>query len=147
MESLISNRTWKLVDFPLGCKTIGYKWVLRKKLKPDGSIDKFKAKLVAKGFKQKTNLDFFDTFSPVTRITSIKLLIAIAAIFYLKIHQMDVKTAFLNGDLEEEIYMDQLKGFVEPGQENKVCKLTKSLYGLKQHYKKTDLLRRAKNRH
>ena len=94
MESLISNRTWKLVDFPLGCKTIGYKWVLRKKLKPDGSIDKFKAKLVAKGFKQKTNLDFFDTFSPVTRITSIKLLIAIAAIFYLKIHQMDVKTAF-----------------------------------------------------
>ena len=66
---------------------------------------------------------------------------------YLKIHQMDVKTAFLNGDLEEEIYMDQLKGFVEPGQENKVCKLTKSLYGLKQHYKKTDLLRRAKNRH
>ena len=147
MESIISNRTWKLVDLPLGCKTIGYKWVLRKKLKPDGSIDKFKAKLVAKGFKQKTNLDFFDTFSPVTRITSIKLLIAIAAIFYLKIHQMDVKTAFLNGDLEEEIYMDQLKGFVEPGQENKVCKLTKSLYGLKQHYKKTDLLRQAKNRH
>ena len=80
-------------------------------MKPDGSIDKFKARLVAKGFKQKTNLDFFDTFSPVTRITSIRLLIAIAAIFYLKIHQMDVKTTFLNGDLDEEIYMDQLKGF------------------------------------
>ena len=75
-------------------------------MKPDGSIDKFKARLVAKGFKQKTNLDFFDTFSPVTRITSIRLLIAIAAIFYLKIHQMDVKTTFLNGDLDEEIYMD-----------------------------------------
>ena len=74
----------------------------------------------------------FDIFSPVTRITSIRLLIAIAAIFYLKIHQMDIKTAFLNGDLEEEIYMDQPKGFVEPGQESKVCKLTKSLYGLKQ---------------
>ena len=121
-----------MVDLPLGCKTIGCKWVLRKKLKPDGSIDKFEARLVAKGFKQKADLDFFDTFSSVTRITSIRLLIAIAAIFDLKIHQMDVKTAFLNGDLEEEIYMDQLKGFVEPGQESKVYKLTKSLYGLKQ---------------
>ena len=100
-------------------------------MKPDGSIDKFKARLVAKGFKQKSDLDFFDIFSPVTRIISIRLLIAIAAIFYLKIHQMDVKTAFLNGDLKEEIYMDQPEGFVESGQENKVCKLTKSLYGLK----------------
>ena len=115
MESLISNRTWKLVDLPPGCKTIDCKWVLRKKLKLDGSIDKFKAKLVAKGFKQKADLDFFYTFSPVTRITSIRLLITITAIFYLKIHQMDVKTAFLNWDLEEEIYMDQPEGFVELG--------------------------------
>ena len=67
IKSLISNRTWKLVDLPLGCKTIGCKWVLRKKLKPDGSIDKFKARLVAKGFKQKADLDFFDTFSLVTK--------------------------------------------------------------------------------
>ena len=132
MESLISTRTWKLVDLPSGCKTIGCKWVLRKMLKPDGSIDKFKARLVAKGIKQKADLDFFDTFALVTRITSIRLLIAIAAIFYLKIHQMDVKTDFLNGDLEEEIYMDQPKCFVEPRQESKVCKLTKSLYDLKQ---------------
>ena len=132
MESLISNRTWKLVDLPSGCKIIGCKWVLRKNLKPDGSIDKFKARLVAKGFKQKADLDFFDTFFLVTRITSIRLLIAIAAIFYLKIHQNDVKTTFLNGDLEEEIYMDQLEGFVKPRQESKVCKLTKFLYGLKQ---------------
>ena len=101
-------------------------------MKPDGSIDKFKARLVAKGFKQKADLDFFDTFFLVTRITSIRLLIAIAAIFDLKIHQKDVKTTFLNGDLKEEIYIDQLEGFVEPGQESKVCKLTKSLYGLKQ---------------
>ena len=106
-------------------------WVLRKKLKPDGSIDKFKARLVAKGFKQKADLDFFDTFSLITRITSIRLLIAIVAIFYLKIHQMDVKTVFLNGDLEEEIYMYQPEGFVESGQKSKACKLTKSLYGLK----------------
>ena len=78
------------------------------------------------------DLAFFDTFSPVIRITSIRLLIAIAAIHDLKIHQMDVKTSFLNGDLEEEIYMDQLEGLVEAGQESKVCKLTISLYGLKQ---------------
>ena len=101
-------------------------------MKLDGSIDKFKARLVAKGFKQKADFDFFDTFSSVTRITSIRLLIAIVAIFYLKIHQMDVKTTFLNGDLEEEIYMDQPEDFVKPRQESKVCKLTKSLYGLKQ---------------
>jgi hypothetical protein len=131
MDSLISNKTWKLVELPPGCKTIGCKWILRKKLKPDGTIDKFKARLVAKGFKQKVDLDFFDTFSPVTRITSIRLLIAIAAIHDLKIHQMDVKIAFLNGDLEEEIYMDQSESFVEAGQESKVCKLTRSLYGLK----------------
>ena len=95
MESLISNRTtWKLVDLLPGCRIIGYKLVLRKKLKPNGSIDKSKARLVTKGFKQKTDLNFFDTFSPITRITSIRLLIAITAIFYLKIHQMDVKLLF-----------------------------------------------------
>ena len=106
-------------------------FTLRKKLKPDGSIDKFKARPVAKRFKQKADLNFFDTFSPVTRITSIRLLIAIVAIFDLRIHQMDVKTIFLNGDIEEKTYMDQPKGFVEPGQESKVCKLIKPLYGLK----------------
>ena len=130
MESLISNKTWKLVDLPSGCKTIDCKWVLRKKLKPDGSIDKYKARLVAKGFKQLEGLEFFDTFSPVSRITSIRLLVDIAAIFYLQIHQMNVKTAFLNRDLNEEIYIDQPECFVEAGQESKVCKLTKSLIWL-----------------
>ncbi|MCY4831085.1 reverse transcriptase domain-containing protein, partial [Salmonella enterica subsp. enterica serovar 1,4,[5],12:i:-] len=117
--------TWDLVDLPRGCKTIGCKWIFKKKLKPDGSIDKFKARLVAKGFRQREGVDFFDTYSPVTRITSIRLLLAIASLHNLIIHQMDVKTAFLNGELEEEIYMDQPEGFVVPGLEKKVCKLNK----------------------
>lgn len=86
---------------------------------------------MAKGYKQKEGLDFIDTYSPVTRIASIRLLIALAAIYNLEIHQMNVKTAFLNGDLEEEIYVDQPEGFVVKGLENKVYKLVKSLYGLK----------------
>ena len=132
MDSLESNKTWHLVDLPPGCKPIGYKWILKKKLKPNGTVDKYKARLVAKGFRQRENVDFFDTFSPVTRITSIRVLISLAAIHSLVVHQMDVKTAFLNGELEEEIYMEQPEGFVIHGQEDKVCKLDKSLYGLKQ---------------
>jgi hypothetical protein len=87
---------------------------------------------VAKGYKQKQNVDYFNTYSPVTRIASIRILFAIAYIYKLVVHQMDVKTAFLNGDLEEKIYMEQPEGHVVPGQEHKVCKLVKSLYGLKQ---------------
>ena len=132
MDSLQSNKTWKLVDLPTGCKTIGCKWVLKRKLKADGSIEKYKARLVAIGFRHKENIDFFDTYSPVTRITSIRVLFAITAIHVFVIHQMDVKTTFLNGVLEKEIYMDQPEGFVVPGQEHKVCKLERSLYGLKQ---------------
>lgn len=132
INSLRKNKTWVLVDLPPGVKAIGCKWVFKKKYFPDGSIDKCKARLVAKGFTQKENVDYFDTFSPVSRISSIRILIVLASVYKLFIHQMDVKTAFLNGDLEEEIYMIQPKGGVVPGQEHKVCKLVKSLYGLKQ---------------
>ena len=97
-------------------------------MKPDGTIDKYKARLVVKGYRQKEGLDYFDTYSPVTRITSIRMLIALAAVHDLKIHQMDVKTTFLNGELEEEIYMEQPEGFIVPGKEKKVCRLVKSLY-------------------
>ena len=81
--------------------------MFKRKLKPDGTIDKFKARLVAKGYKQKHNVDYFNTYSPVTRIASIRILFAIASSYKLVVHQMDVKIAFLNGDLEEEIYMEQ----------------------------------------
>ncbi|KAF3682389.1 putative FACT complex subunit SSRP1-like [Capsicum annuum] len=108
------------------------KWIFKRKMKEDGAIDKYKARLVVKGFKQKEGLDYFDTYSPVTRITSIRMLNALAAVYGLEIHQMDVKTIFLNGELEEEVYMEQPEGFVAPGKENKVCRLINSLYELKQ---------------
>ncbi|GKE66836.1 zinc finger, CCHC-type containing protein [Tanacetum coccineum] len=101
-------------------------------MKVDGTIEKFKAWLIIQGFKQKLRIDYFDTYAPVARISTIRLLIAMASIHNLVIHQMDVKTAFLNGDLDEEVYMNQPHGFIMPGNENKVCKLIKSLYGLKQ---------------
>jgi hypothetical protein len=132
LDSIMSNHTWELVELPPKIKPIGCKWIFKRKLKPDGTIDKYKARLVAKGYRQKQNVDYFDTYSPVTRIASIRILFAIASIYKLVVYQMDVKTAFLNGDLEEEIYMKQPEGCVVPGQERKVCKLVKSLYGLKQ---------------
>ncbi|GKE57267.1 zinc finger, CCHC-type containing protein [Tanacetum coccineum] len=96
------------------------------------TIEKFKARLVIQGFKQNSGIDYFDTYAPVARISTIRLVIAMASIHNLIIYQMDVKTIFLNGDLEEEVYMNQPQGFIMPGNENKVCKLIKSLYGLKQ---------------
>jgi hypothetical protein len=135
MDSILSNNTWILVDLPPGSKPIGCKWVFKRKYNTDGSIQTFKARLVAKGFTQKEGVDYFDTYSPVARITSIRVLFALASIYKLYVHQMDVKTAFLNGDLKEEVYMEQLEGFIFPGNEEKVCKLVKSLYGLKQALK------------
>jgi hypothetical protein len=131
IESILQNHTWELVDLPPGCKPLGYKWIFKRKMKADGSIDKYKARFVVKGYKQKEGVDYFDTYSPVTRITSIRMLIAIAVLYNLEIHQMDIKTAFLNGELDEEIYMEQPEGFIVPGKEKKVCRLVKSLYGLK----------------
>ncbi|KAF3649136.1 putative tyrosyl-DNA phosphodiesterase 2-like [Capsicum annuum] len=132
IDSILSNHTWELVYLPPGNKPLGSKWIFKRKIKADGTIDKYKVRLVVKGFKQKEDLDYFDTYSPVTRITSIQMLIALAVVYDLEIHQMDVKTAFLNRELEEEIYIEQPEGFVVPEKENKMCKLVKLLYGLKQ---------------
>ncbi|KAL0366815.1 UNVERIFIED_CONTAM: Retrovirus-related Pol polyprotein from transposon TNT 1-94 [Sesamum radiatum] len=132
MDSIVSSRTWVLVYLPPRCTTIGCKWIFKKKLKPNGTVDKFKARLVAKSFKPKDRIHYFDTYSPVTRLTTIRVLIALASVFNLPIHQIDVKTTILYGEIDEKIYMDQLEGFVSHGNEHKVCKFVKSLYGLKQ---------------
>ncbi|CAM8904972.1 unnamed protein product [Rhodiola kirilowii] len=128
----MQNHTRELVDLPQGCKPLDSKWIFTTKMKVDGIIKNYKARLVIKGYRQKEGLDYFDTCSPVTIITYIRMIITIAALRNLEIYQMDVKTAFLNGDLEEEIYMEQPKGCRVPGLERKACKLVKSLYGLKQ---------------
>ncbi|GJT09859.1 zinc finger, CCHC-type containing protein [Tanacetum coccineum] len=103
MDSIMCNNTWMLADLPLGCKPLGCKWTFKRKLKVYGTIEKFKARLVIQGFKQKSGIDYFDTYAPVACISTIILLIAMASIHNLIIHQMDVKIAFLNGDLDEEV--------------------------------------------
>jgi hypothetical protein len=141
-ESIMKNKTWTLVDLPPERKAIGCKWVFKVKYDAQGNVERYKSRLVAKGYSQTEGVDFNETFAPVAKFNSIRLLIALAAQYDLELHQMDVKTAFLNGDLEEEIYMEQPEGFILPGNENKVCKLQRSIYGLKQAgrswYKKID---------
>ena len=131
-NSLIENKTWKLVELPPGRKAIGCKWVFKLKHDVDGKVERVKARLVAKGYAQKYGIDYDEILSPVVRFSSIRFLIAFAVQHDMLIHQMDVETAFLNGKLGEEIYMQQPEGYVKPGEKYVVCKLEKSLYGLKQ---------------
>ena len=132
MKFMRTNQVWDLVDLPSGRKAIGNKWVLKIKHKVDESIERYKARLVAKGYTQKEGVDYEEIFSPIMRFASVRLILAIIANLNLELYQMDVKTAFLNGELDEEIYIDQSIGFVTKGQEHKVCKLKRSIYGLKQ---------------
>jgi hypothetical protein len=132
IKSMKTNQVWDLVDLLLGLKAIGNKWVFKIKRKADGSIERYKARLVAKGYTQKEGVDYEETFSPVVRYASIRTILAIVAHLDLELFHMDVKTTFLNGELDEEIYMDQPIVFVAKGKERKVCKLKRSIYGLKQ---------------
>ena len=126
------NQTWELVERPEHRKVIGVKWVFRTKLNADGSIKKHKARLVVKGYAQIFRVDFFDTFALVARQDTIRMLLAIETQKGWKICQLDVKSAFLNGFKEEEIYVEQPEGFLVKGHEDKVYLLKKALYGLKQ---------------
>ena len=131
-QSLMQNETWERVELPKGRKPVGCKWVFKAKRGSDGKVQRFKARLVAKGFTQKHGIDYDETFSPVVRFTSVRTLLAFAVQNGMMVHQMDVVTAFLNGTLEEEIYMEQPPGYIKKGEEHLVCKLKKSIYGLKQ---------------
>uniref|UniRef100_A0A2N9FUY1 Reverse transcriptase Ty1/copia-type domain-containing protein n=1 Tax=Fagus sylvatica TaxID=28930 RepID=A0A2N9FUY1_FAGSY len=128
MSSMDKNNVWELVDLPPGHKTIGNKWVLKVKRKADGSIDRYKARLVAKGYTQREGIDYEDTFSPVVRFASIRLILSIVAKQDLELFQMDVKTAFLNGELDEEIYMAQPAGFEAKGHERKMIEEDHCMY-------------------
>ncbi|GJX22768.1 retrotransposon protein, putative, ty1-copia subclass [Tanacetum coccineum] len=132
IQSMMDNMVWVLVDLPPGCKTVGSKWIFKKKTDMDGIVHTYKARLVAKGYTQLYGVDYEETFSPVADIRAIRILISIAAFYDYEIWQMDVKTAFLNGYLDEDIYMVQPEGFVDPNHPRKVCKLQRSIYGLKQ---------------
>ena len=132
MQSLEKNGTWDVVHLPKQKKAVRCKWIFKRKegLSPV-EPPRFKARLVAKGFSQIPGVDYTDVFSPVVKHSSIRAFFGIVAMHDLELEQLDVKTAFLHGELEEEIYMDQPEGFVVPGKEDLVCKLKRSLYGLK----------------
>ncbi|KAG8479264.1 hypothetical protein CXB51_029046 [Gossypium anomalum] len=131
-KSMQDNKVWELVLLPEGAKPIGCKWIFKTKRDANGNVERYKARLVAKGYIQKEDIDFTETFSPVSSKDSFRIIMALVAHFDLELHQMDVKTAFLNGDIEETIYMVQPENFELKDSKNMVCKLTKSIYGLKQ---------------
>eukprot|EP00253_Pinus_taeda_P031806 PITA_31806 len=130
-RSLLANDTWDLVPLPKGQILVRCKWVYKTKYGPDGKVDKHKARLVAKGFSQVEGIDYTETFSPAAKMNSIRLVLSLAASFKWEVHQMDVKSTFLHGDLHEEIYMEQPTAFIKT-ESSLACRLKKSLYGLKQ---------------
>lgn len=141
-DSLIENKTWILVPRPKDKQVLTNRWVFKTKYYQQGNIEKLKARLVVRGHTQRHGIDYDEIFAPVARYESIRTLLAASVNEEMYIHQIDVVTAYVQGDLSDEIYMEQSEMFVKYGEESKVCKLQKSLYGLKQSgcewYKKID---------
>jgi hypothetical protein len=132
LENFERNWVWELVDPPAGCKTIGTKWVWKNKVGEKGEIVRNKSSLVAQVFSQKEGINYEETFAPVARLEAIRILLAFSVAKEFKLHQMDVKSAFLNGVLEEEVYVRQSPGFESEKYPHRVYKLRKAMYGLKQ---------------
>ena len=125
------NKVWELVPAPKNRSIIGTKWVFRNKMDENGIVTRNKARLVAKGYSQEEGIDYDETFAPVARLEAIRIFLAFAAHSNFKVYQMDVKSAFQNGELEEEVYVQQPPSFEDPEFPNFVYKLLKALYGLK----------------
>ena len=132
IKSMKDNDVWDIVPLLESAKHIGCKWIFKTNRDSEGNIERYKAHLIAKGFTQKEGIDYKGTFSPVSSKDSFRTIMALVAHFDLELHQMNVKTAFLNGDIDETIYVVQLENFVSEDPKNMVCKLKKSIYGLKQ---------------
>ena len=132
MRALLQNSTWVMVDLPKGKKPVGCRWVYTLKYKSDGSLDRYKARLVARGYTQTYGIDYQETFAPVAKLNTVRILISLAVNLDWPLNQYDIKNAFLHGDLKEEIYMDCPPGYEGMSNSSKVCKLQKALYGLKQ---------------
>ena len=132
INALEKNDTWVITDLPAGKRPVGCKWIFTVKYKADGSVERLKARLVAKGFTQSYGIDYLETFAPVAKLNTIRILLSLAVNLDWYLYQLDIKNAFLNGDLEEEVFMEVPQGLDLNLTGNKVCKLKKSLYGLKQ---------------
>ncbi|KAJ0608733.1 putative RNA-directed DNA polymerase [Helianthus annuus] len=132
LTALRSNNTWVLVPHPTCANIVGSKWIFRTKYKADGSVDRYKARLVAQGFTQVPGLDFSHTFNLVVKASTVRVILSLATIYNWPLRQLDVRNAFLNGNLTETVYMEQPTRFIDPKFPNHVCCLKKALYGLKQ---------------
>lgn len=132
MQAIQRNDTWELTMLPSGEKTIGVKWVFKTKFNENEDVDKYKARLVAKGYCQQYEIDYAKVFAPVARWDTIQIVISLAAKKNQVIYQLDVKSAFLHGEINEEVFVDQPLGYEQKGHESKVYRLKKALYGLKQ---------------
>jgi hypothetical protein len=130
--SIMKNDVWDIVPRPEGKSVVSSRWLYKIKHVADGNIEKFKARFVVRGFSQREGVDYEETFAPVARYTSIRAVMSLVSFMGWRIHQMDVKTTFLNGIIEEEVYIEQPQGFEVSGKESHVCRLKKALYGLKQ---------------
>ena len=132
LEKIEKNNTWELVPRPNDKNIIGTKWIFKNKLNENGEVIRNKARLVCKGYAQEESIDFEETFAPVARLEAVGMFLALSSFQKFKVYQMDVKSAFLNRDSEEEVYIEQLEGFILGNDAKLVCKLRKALYGLKQ---------------
>jgi len=132
MEALLKNNTWTLVPLLEGKRIVGCRWVFAVKHKVDGSVDRYQARLVAKGYTQTYGVDYQETFSPLAKLNIVRVLLSLAANLDWPLHQLDVKNAFLHGELKEEVYMEVPPGYTTPFKTEMVCKLQRALYGLKQ---------------